>query len=251
MWPSRLYLKDEEDTENPIGFLHLFKDINVLIVSGAILVSTTAMALLEPCLPIWLMDTIHPQKWQIGTVFLPDSVGYLIGTNFFAVPALKYGRYKVAMVALFLVGLGCFLVSLFKADFPHKKPIFFQIPLATTMWDLVLPHGFLGLGIGVVDSSLMPLLAVLVDEENDLNGTGSSAYGSVYAIAQTAVSLAYGLGPLLGGRLSQTYNFPDVMRALGCLNWAYIPVVFLLKRNRQLQENPEDIQHVELKTMQN
>ena len=47
------------------------------------------------------------------------------------------------------------------------------------MWDLVLPHGFLGLGIGVVDSSLMPLLAVLVDEENDLNGTGSSAYGSV------------------------------------------------------------------------
>ena len=125
MWPSRLYLKDEEDTENPIGFLHLFKDINVLIVSGAILVSTTAMALLEPCLPIWLMDTIHPQKWQIGTVFLPDSVGYLIGTNFFAVPALKYGRYKVAMVALFLVGLGCFLVSLFKADFPHKKLIFF------------------------------------------------------------------------------------------------------------------------------
>ena len=109
---SRLYLKDEEDTEStPSGFLHLFKDINVLIVSGAILVSTTAMALLEPCLPIWLMDTIHPQKWQIGTVFLPDSVGYLIGTNFFAVPALKYGRYKVAMVALFLVGLGCFLVS--------------------------------------------------------------------------------------------------------------------------------------------
>ena len=111
MWPSRLYWKDEEDMENTTaGFFHLFKDTNVLIVSGAILVSTTAMALLEPCLPIWLMDTIHPEKWQIGTVFLPDSLGYLVGTNFFAVPALKFGRYKVAMAALFLVASGCFLV---------------------------------------------------------------------------------------------------------------------------------------------
>ena len=51
--------------------------------------STTAMAMLEPCLPIWLMSTIHPEKWQLGTVFLPDSAGYLLGTNFFAVPALE------------------------------------------------------------------------------------------------------------------------------------------------------------------
>ena len=47
------------------------------------------MAMLEPCLPIWLMSTIHPEKWQLGTVFLPDSLGYLLGTNFFAVPALE------------------------------------------------------------------------------------------------------------------------------------------------------------------
>jgi hypothetical protein len=45
------------------------------------------------------------QKWQLGTVFLPDSFGYLIGTNFFAVPALKHGRYRVAMVALFIVAV--------------------------------------------------------------------------------------------------------------------------------------------------
>ena len=45
----------------------------------------------------------------------------------------------------------------------------------------------------MVDSALMPLLAHLVDNEGH-----KSAYGSVYAVAQTAVSLAYGLGPLLG-----------------------------------------------------
>ena len=46
------------------------------------------------------------------------------------------------------------------------------------MWHLVLPHFGLGLGIGVVDSALMPLLAFLVDERK------SGAYGAVYAIAQ-------------------------------------------------------------------
>ena len=39
----------------------------------------------------------------------------------------------------------------------------------------------------------MSITAHLVDDEGQ-----KSAYGSVYAIAQTAVSLAYGLGPLLG-----------------------------------------------------
>ena len=49
------------------------------------------------------------------------------------------------------------------------------------MWHLALPHFGLGLGIGVVDSALMPLLAFLVDERK------SGAYGAVYAIAQVRV----------------------------------------------------------------
>ena len=51
------------------------------------------------------------------------------------------------------------------------------------MWHLVLPHFGLGLGIGVVDSALMPLLAFLVDERR------SGAYGAVYAIAQVRSAL--------------------------------------------------------------
>ena len=67
------------------------------------------------------------------------------------------------------------------------------------MIQLVIPHFFLGLGIGVIDSALMPLLAKMTEEkygkgEEKFNGM----YGQVYAIAQTAVSLAYGLGPLIG-----------------------------------------------------
>ena len=44
----------------------------------------------------------------------------------------------------------------------------------------------------------MPLLAKLVDDSH----ADSGSYGSMYAIVQTAVSLAYSLGPLLGGHLA-------------------------------------------------
>ena len=109
------------------------------------------------------------------------------------------------------------------------------IIITTSMLDLVLPHFGLGLGIGIIDSrltleniknrffqnlSLMPLLALLVERRH------VAQYGSVYAIgiynkmflpfiltwkksksAQTAVALAYSLGPLTGGYLVQSIGF--------------------------------------------
>ena len=102
----------------------------------------------------------------------------------------------------------------------------------STIWQLTLPHFLLGLGIGITDSALMPLLAILVESEGN-----RAAYGSVYAIAQTAVSLAYGLGPLLGGVLSETQGFPTVIRAVGCINLCYLPCLyFLQQRNHQPSE---------------
>ena len=109
------------------------------------------------------------QKWQLGTVFIPDSVGYLIGTNFFGVIAYRYGRCKTAILAMVLVGVSATLV-----------------PAATTMTQLIIPHLGMGLGIGVADAALVPLLASLVDQ--------SGNYGLVYSIQQAAVSLAYSLG---------------------------------------------------------
>ncbi len=44
-----------------ISFTAFLKDPYILVVTGAVWFSTTAMAMLEPCLPIWLMNTIHPE----------------------------------------------------------------------------------------------------------------------------------------------------------------------------------------------
>ncbi len=79
---------------------------NIKWFEGAICISTTSMSILESCLPLWLLEKMNPtpEKWQLGikiiyisfnlniefvikfilkgTVFIPDSIGYLIGTNF-------------------------------------------------------------------------------------------------------------------------------------------------------------------------
>lgn len=64
----------------------------------------------------------------------------------------------------------------------------------------------LGLGIGILDTSLVPYLARLADSltQQKFDETADSSedditsnYGSVYAIQQTAVSLAYSIGKLI------------------------------------------------------
>lgn len=65
-------------------YLTLFKDKRIIIISLIICISTSTMAILELCVPMWLLRKFDPppSKWQLGAVFIPDSFGYLIGSHF-------------------------------------------------------------------------------------------------------------------------------------------------------------------------
>jgi DHA1 family solute carrier family 18 vesicular amine transporter 1/2 len=65
----------------------------VWCVSGAITFANMGIAMLEPSLPIWMMDTMHAGRWKQGVTFLPASVSYLIGTNLFGPLGHRMGRY--------------------------------------------------------------------------------------------------------------------------------------------------------------
>ncbi|CAG0882286.1 unnamed protein product [Darwinula stevensoni] len=160
------------------------------------------------------------QKWQLGMVFIPDSIGYLLGTNCFGAWAYRVGRHQVAAAAMVLTGFCAFM-----------------IPSARSVWVLGIPHFGMGLGIGMVDSALMPLLAHLLDLRY------TAVYANVYAIAQAAVSLAYSLGPLLGGLTARSWGFPWLMRSVGIMNLVYSPLCFLL----QTDHVPEETQPITLK----
>ena len=58
---------DEEDgngesqIKDALMIFYLMKDPYVVIATGSVWFSTSSMALLEPCLPLWLLETIHPK----------------------------------------------------------------------------------------------------------------------------------------------------------------------------------------------
>lgn len=233
--------------------IYLLNQRTMCLVLTAIWVSTSAMAILEPCLPIWLMDNLHPKRWQMGTVFIPDSVGYFVGTSFFAPTALKVGQLRVAVCALVIVGVSCLVVSASIGFLPplkmlYKCGVFFQIPTTSSVLGLLLPHFTLGLGIGILDAALVPFLATYVDQQNRLqtsfdantdvewtpneNCDGAN-YGIVYAIQQMAVSLAYAISPLIGGEIAQYFSFASLMIAIGLANIAYAAVLLLVIIRRE------------------
>ncbi|XP_048747879.2 synaptic vesicular amine transporter-like [Ostrea edulis] len=196
------------------SLIALLKDPLILITSGIIMVTTMAMSTLEPIVPIWVIDTMKAPKWQLGLIFLPDSIGYLIGTNFLGVIAMQIGRWLCSLSCMILIGF-CVIC----------------IPFSTSVPQLILPHFGIGLGLGIVDAALMPLLALLVDTRH------VTSYGSIYTIAQLSVSLAYGIGPLLGGELVKLVGFQSLMWSLGCLLVLVSPCAIFLRSMKTKEEN--------------
>lgn len=77
------------------------------------------------------------------------------------------------------------------------------IPLASRVDHLILPNGLIGLAIGMVDSTMMPMLGYLVDIRH------TSVYGSVYAIGDVAfcASFAFGESSTCGGRAPAAHRW--------------------------------------------
>jgi DHA1 family solute carrier family 18 vesicular amine transporter 1/2 len=84
----------------------------------------------------------------------------------------------------------------------------------------------------------MPLLAHIVDTKF------FTLYGTVYAIAQTAVCLAYSLGPLVSGQLIKLgIEFSTLIRAVGFINLIYCPFCLLLRNIDNNGLNEEKVKY--------
>ncbi|KAL6115007.1 slc18a1 [Pungitius sinensis] len=206
--PSKISPESIEGTP----LLTLLKDPYILISAGSLCFANMGVAILEPTLPIWMMQTMCSPKWQLGMAFLPASISYLIGTNVFGLLAKKMGRWLCSMLGMFIVGISLLCV-----------------PFATSIYGLIGPNGGLGFAIGMVDSSMMAIMGYLVDIRH------ASVYGSVYAIADVALCIGFAIGPSTGGALVQAVGFPALMVFIGVINILYAPLCFLL-RNPAAQE---------------
>ncbi|KAL3310945.1 hypothetical protein Ciccas_010480 [Cichlidogyrus casuarinus] len=149
----------------------LVTDPYILIAAGSITFGNMGIGLLEPSLPLWMREQMGASEWEQGVAFLPSSISYLIGTNLFGLIAQKIGRWLSSFIGMLLVGLSLLV-----------------IPFATSVTMLIFPNALLGFAIGMIDSSMMPIMAHLVDLRH------ASIYGNVYAIADFAFCLSFALG---------------------------------------------------------
>ncbi|XP_061204163.1 chromaffin granule amine transporter isoform X3 [Neopsephotus bourkii] len=186
--------------------LTLLRDPYILVAAGALCFSNMGVAMLEPTLPIWMMQTMCSPKWQLGMAFLPASVSYLIGTNLFGILANRIGRWLCSMIGMAVVGISLLCV-----------------PLAKTIYGLIAPNSGLGFAIGMVDSSMMPIMGYLVDLRH------TSIYGNVYAIADVAFCMGFAIGPSTGGAIARVISFPWLMVIIGVINIAYAPLCWYLR----------------------
>ncbi|KAG0727909.1 Synaptic vesicular amine transporter [Chionoecetes opilio] len=174
--------------------------------TGAITFANMGIGMLEPSLPLWMMDTMDAPEWQLGIVFIPASVSYLIGTNLFGPLGHIIGRWLAALLGLFIIGI-CLM----------------SIPSATQINHLIAPNAGLGFAIGMVDSSMMPELGYLVDLRH------SAVYGSVYSIGDVAFCLGFAIGPALSGTLVQNLGFKWMLYGIAIINFLYAPFMYCLK----------------------
>uniref|UniRef100_A0A3Q2VNE8 Solute carrier family 18 member 2 n=1 Tax=Haplochromis burtoni TaxID=8153 RepID=A0A3Q2VNE8_HAPBU len=172
--------------------LTLMKDPYIIIAAGAICFGNMAIGMMEPTVPIWMMETMCARKWQLGVAFLPASISYLIGTNIFGTFAHKMGSNCLFSLFLKLLIIIYFIL-------------------------------FIKMIICMVDSSMMPIMGYLVDLRH------VSVYGSVYAIADVAFCLGFAIGPSIGGSIAESIGFPWLMTIIGIVDIIFAPLCIFLR----------------------
>ncbi|KAL7981453.1 hypothetical protein Chor_002349 [Crotalus horridus] len=241
------------------SLLTLLWDPYILIAAGSICFGNMGVAILEATLPIWMIQTMCSPEWQLGIAFLPASISYLIGTNLFGILANKMGRWLCSLIGMMVIGVSLLCVSMTthcitrngrnRAKSPNSSLISANIiiPLAQNIYGLIGPNSGLGLALGkifkdlvacikpiqdnylqlillgMVDSSMMPIMGYLVDLRH------TSVYGSVYAIADVAFCLGFAIGPSTGGALVRAIGFPWLMVIIAGINLAYAPLCWFLR----------------------
>ena len=192
--------------EEGASLLTLINDPYILVAAGAITFANTGIGILEPALPLWMMDTMQAKNWEQGVAFLPAALSYLFSTNIFGNLGFRIGRWRSAMLGLIIIGCSLLL-----------------IPFATRVDHLILPNGAIGFAIGMVDSTMMPMLGYLVDIRH------TSVYGSVYAIGDVAFCASFVFGPALSGTLVELIGFEGLIVTAALICFAFAPLLFMLR----------------------
>ncbi|KAM4635929.1 vesicular acetylcholine transporter [Discoglossus pictus] len=200
----------------PVGTpIHrLMIDPYIAVVAGALTTCNIPLAFLEPTIANWMKNTMGASEWQMGLTWLPAFFPHILGVYLTVKLAASYPHYQWFYGAIGMVIIGASSCT---------------VPACKNFGQLIVPLCGICFGIALVDTALLPTLALLVDLRH------VSVYGSVYAIADISYSVAYALGPIVASQIVHTMGFAQLNLGMGLANVLYAPALLFLRNVCQMK----------------
>lgn len=167
------------------------------------------LAFTEPTIAVWMKDTMNATESQIGFIWLAGFIPHITGVNLTVCLMKKYSQHQWLFI---ITGLVLEAVSCL------------SIPFIKNYYILFIPICVITFGYGVIDATILPTMAYLVDHRH------SSVYGSVYAIVDISYSLVYAFGPMIAGVILHFIGFLAMSIIIFSMILVYVPFVYFLKR---------------------
>lgn len=98
------------------------------------------------------------------------------------------------------------------------------IPFITNIFVLMIPIMIICFGYGLIDATVLPTVAYLVDTRH------AKVYGSVYAIIDISYSLCYAFGPMISGLILHFIGFKGMSIILCLILGSFVPFLLFLKK---------------------
>jgi len=110
-----LILQPSASQEEGASLKTLITDPYILIGAGAISLAMMGIGMMDTSLPIWMINKLKSENWQLGAAFLPSSISYLIGAYLFGRVSHKIGRWLCSMIGLIVIGISLICVKFNKS----------------------------------------------------------------------------------------------------------------------------------------
>ncbi|XP_065182825.1 chromaffin granule amine transporter-like [Sycon ciliatum] len=225
--PLPTYTADDAESEkiSPTRALkQLATDPYIIFTFTVSFFGNTVMAVLEASFPQLLSSTFGTSGWVLGAIFIPCMLPYVLIAPISGKYLARFGRQWGLMFGGISLVIGMVTIP-FVADALKQHHL--------SVWILSACLSFCGLGLGVMDSSVMTYMADVVQKRH------SSLFGSSCAIVDGSVSLAFFMGPLVSNFLIDKLQFKWVYVGLGCLLLMFLPGVYFLHQLPNNQTGPE------------
>lgn len=84
-----------ESVARDANYMYFMADSLIVKIFAAILISTIAMATLEPCLPIWLMATLKPEVYHCLFIIIGMKTVELLNFYLYRNGKLEPSSYQI------------------------------------------------------------------------------------------------------------------------------------------------------------